>query len=313
MTEPSTIVDINYNDKIYDRSGIPEDYHCDCDYCRKNFLGEIFHTPSGNHYTQFTRRKYYASNKETKATHIAPGHWVGYRYAIQKFTKEGDYVLDPTIGTGTAVVEAINNGRNGTGIELEYDHITRATIQKQYDDNRATGKGSVISGDARECETLLKDNGFEQQSFNLILNGTPYPVLGANQSDAPERGINKGQKKEEDMIFYKHMKNVGVLKGQKYWDTVNDIYKSTLKFLKPGGKFVTIIKDPTQKKKGYLLHKMITDMVLENNPDMKYYGSFIHKHLPYTYFMRTYPKRYPEVRLPYYQTGIVLEKSLQSN
>ena len=40
-----------------------------------------------------------------------------------------------------------------------------------------------------------------------------------------------------------------------------------------------------------------------NNPDMKYYGSFIHKHLPYTYFMRTYPKRYPEVRLPYYQNG----------
>jgi len=34
----------------------------------------------------------------------------------------------------------------------------------------------------------------------------------------------------------------------------------------------------------------------------------LHKHIPPTLFMSTYSKRFPEVKIPIYQTGIVLEK-----
>jgi len=101
--------------------------------------------------------------------------------------------------------------------------------------------------------------------------------------------------------------NVGVLKGEVYWNTIIDIYTAAIKKLKPGGKFITLIKDPTQRKQGYLLHKMVADRLLESNP-VEYYGTFIHRHLPQTLFMNTYPKRYPEVRLPLYQTGTILTK-----
>jgi hypothetical protein len=309
VTKYDTIKEVGITDKLYDRKEIPKDYHCDCNLCRDNFLGEIFHTPTSQYYTQSTRSKYYFPDEKPEGgfdKHICPGHWSGYRYAIQKFTNPGDTILDPTVGTGTAVVEAINHGRNAIGIELEFSEITKRTIQVQYDRGTATGNGTILEGDARDLHELLHNKGFlGNEMFDMIINGTPYPVLGGGQSDAPERGYTS--KGKGATIQYGKSKNVGVLKGQKYWDTITDIYISAIEKLKPGGKFITLIKDPTQNKEAYLLHKMIADRLLEHAP-MKYYGTFIHRHLPQTLFMNTYPKRYPEVRLPLYQTGTILEK-----
>jgi N4-gp56 family major capsid protein len=53
---------------------------------------------------------------------------------------------------------------------------------------------------------------------------------------------------------------------------------------------------------------MIANEVLENNPDVEYHGLYLHRHIPETMFMRTYPKMYPGVPVPSYQAGIVLRK-----
>ncbi len=300
---------------IYWRDEIPEDYHGK-DVIIGKWLGELFHTLTDQYYTQSTRSQYYFPDVKPEGgfdKHICPGHWQGYRWAIQNFTNPGDMVLDPTCGTGTAVVESINHGRNAIGIELEFSEITKRTIQTQYD--RADkignvvplGNGTIINGDARDLNELLHEKGFiGEEIFDLVINGTPYPVLGSAQSDAPERGYTSAGKGAS--ITYGKSKNVGVLKGQKYWDTVLAIYTSAINKLKPGGKFITIIKDPTQNKKPYLLHKMIADMLIEHLP-VKPYGTFVHKHLPYTLFMNTYPKQHPDAQqIPLYQTGTVLEK-----
>jgi hypothetical protein len=63
-----------------------------------------------------------------------------------------------------------------------------------------------------------------------------------------------------------------------------------------------------QNKKPYLLSSMITNEVLANNPEVEYYGLYMHRHVPETMFMRTYPKMFPDVPLPAYQAGIVLRK-----
>lgn len=304
--EFETIVEVGHNDTIYDRSDIPEDYHCTCHFCTDNFVGEIYYTPEDKYYTQATRNRYYIDkDSDFQDKHICPGHWSGYRYAIQKFTRPGDWILDPTVGTGTAVVESINNGRHAIGIELEFSEITKRTVALQYTKGRALGKGKIVQGDARNCESILQERGFKKNSFDMIINGTPYPVLGGRQSDSPARSSPKSKGVKE--IFYENDQNVGVLSGERYWDTINHIYNSAIEYLRPGGKFITIIKDPTQKKAPYLLHKLVTEQVLANNP-VKYYGSFVHRHLPYTLFMRSYKKMYPEVALPLYQTGIILEK-----
>jgi hypothetical protein len=84
-----------------------------------------------------------------------------------------------------------------------------------------------------------------------------------------------------------------------YWDT--------LPYLRPGGYFVILIKDMIQNKQPYLLHKMVIDRVLEKD-SLEYFGSYVHSHFPKTLHMLTYPKRFPDVKIPLYQTGIVLRK-----
>ena len=308
MAGESTIKDVGIFEKLHHRMSIPDDYHGK-DIIIGDWLGEVYHTPTDQYYTQSTRTRYYFPEVKPEGgfdKHICPGHWSGYRWAIQQFTKEGDTILDPTVGTGTAVVEAINHRRNAIGIELEFSEITRRTIQTQYDRANEVGsvvplgKGTIIEGDARDLDDHVGD-----QMFDMIINGTPYPVLGGGQSDAPERGYTSAGRGAT--IQYQKDKNVGVLKGQVYWDTILAIYSAAINKLKPGGKFITLIKDPTQNKEPYLLHKMVADMLMENLP-VKPYGTFVHRHLPQTLFMNTYPKRYPEVNLPLYQTGTVLEK-----
>lgn len=291
--------------------GIPEDYHCECEYCVTNYLGEIYSNTQDKYYSQRARNHYYyKDNAQGKAdkdnTHICPGHWSGYRHAVHTFSKEGDWVFDPTVGTGTSIIEAINSGRNGVGIELEYPHITENHINVQIENGTAKGISKVIQGDARNTEALLLANGFEHGQFALIMNGTPYPKFGGKSSDAPERGM--GAKGAERLIDYENVLSMGILKGDEYWNTITKMYNDSSKFLKVGGKLVIIIKDMVNAKKAYLLHKFVVDRVLATDNTMKLHGMYMHKHLPATMFMSTYNKRFPEVKIPLYQTAIVLEK-----
>jgi hypothetical protein len=187
-------------------------------------------------------------------------------------------------------------------------------VKVQRDRGTATGNAHVIKGDARDMLTLLNNHGhIGKEIFDLVVTGSPYPVLGGRQADAPERGTfthidGKFTKLDINDVHYQNDKSMGILKGTAYWELIADVYSKAISLLKPGGKFITIIKDPTQKKEPYLLHKMISELVMDVAP-VKYHGTFIHKHLPYTLFMNTYPKQYPEAKLiPLYQTGVVLEK-----
>ena len=56
--------------------------------------------------------------KEEKE-HIAKTPLHIARWAIQNYTNEDDWVLDPTMGAGTTAVEAIILKRNSVGIEIE--------------------------------------------------------------------------------------------------------------------------------------------------------------------------------------------------
>tara|TARA_Y100000310_G_scaffold330015_1_gene400913 strand:+ start:277 stop:1212 length:936 start_codon:yes stop_codon:yes gene_type:complete len=288
-------------------NGVPEDYHCDC--YLDNYLGEIYNTKLDKYYSQRARNNYY---NPKAGTHIAPGHFLGYRWAIQNFTDKGDWVFDPTVGTGTAIVESINNGRNGAGIELEFPDITKANIDYQFerDHDLPSGKYFFTQGNAKNVSSILRKGNFKDESIQLIINGTPYPTLGSVSSDAPERKNFKsdgsiGMNKTFD---YSIEDNFGKKKGQEYWDLIREMYLGCIPFMKVGGKMVILIKDMIRNKEPYLLHKMIIDEILDSTDKLKYYGTYLHKHIPATLFMSTYSKRFPEVKIPIYQTGIVLEK-----
>ena len=293
------------NDRVLTRPDRPEDYHCTCNLC-SNFLGEIYDTENDKYYSNRIRKGYYV---DSAGEHLDVGQVIGYRYAVQNFCPEFGFVFDPTVGSGTAIVEAINNGANAVGIELEYPDIADKNVDAQYSDqwNLFQGIGVVIPGNALYTDSLLESRLYTKPWFDLIVNGTPYPTKGGKSSDAPERD-NFG--KEKICTFdYEHPDNIGKAKeGGEWEDLIRTMYNQSLEYLKPGGYFIIIIKDLMRDKKPYLLHKVIADIVLEDNLGLEPHGYFLHKHVPTTMFMNTYPKRYPEIKIPMYQTGIVLKK-----
>ncbi|MEW6379007.1 MAG: site-specific DNA-methyltransferase [bacterium] len=52
---------------------------------------------------------------------------------VLSLTNEGDWVFDPFLGTGTAVIAAIRHGRRGAGAEIvpNYAHLARQRIQQE--------------------------------------------------------------------------------------------------------------------------------------------------------------------------------------
>jgi len=302
MAESKHLNQLGVSDGIQFKTEVPGDYHCNCEYCnRDKFKGEIFNLDMGKYYSNKIRKHYYL---DKAGDHLDVGHFIGYRWAIQNLCPEGGIVFDPTVGSGTAIVEAINNGRNGIGIELEYPEIA----QKSIDHQKSKMLGNLIQGDARDTTKLLLKNGYAKESFDLIINGTPYPSNGALSSDAPQRQ-RMGDSSDRDRTFnYNHERNMGLIRGSEWQETIRDMYNQSIEFLKPGGLFVIIIKDMIRKKVVYNLHKEIIDLVLEDNFGMDYEGFFLHKHIPTTMFINTYPKRYPGVVIPLYQTGIILKK-----
>ena len=79
----------------------------------------------GHGHSRLERRKYYDKAEGGKGGHIAKTPLHVARWAIQQYSKPGDWVLDPTIGAGTTAVEAITQGRNVAGMEIEYGEVGR--------------------------------------------------------------------------------------------------------------------------------------------------------------------------------------------
>lgn len=268
----------------------PKDYHCKCEYCRGKFYGEMYDVVADKYYSNHARKKYLPSLKDTRFVHNNPGQFVGYRFAIQNFTVKGDIVFDPTVGTGTAVFESENNGRIGIGVELEFPETAKYLCED---------RGTIISGNTLDLDpsTFL-----EKESIQLLINGTPYPIIGGNMSSDAHTA-----RSETSYGDYRNDNNIGKWKIEEFRKRVHEIYTKYIPYIKPGGYLILLIKDPCNNKNIVNLHKIIADSILENNVDMEYNGYFVHRHIPTTFFMNTYEKQTGVVP-PMHQTGVVLRK-----
>ena len=281
--------------KIYFEPGSPpEDYHEDQGATfYKNYIGQL-KSPHGKYYSSLARKKYY--HPEERKKHLAVGHWVGYRFAIQRYTKENDWVLDPTCGSGTALVESYNNRRNSCGVELEFKDVAENNL-----------RFSSQMAPQSEIHWHLHEGTFYKSSidkkFKLVINGPPYPILrGSNlSSDVHESTWERD-------VRYHNESNLGMLKDSpEYWDSISKMYSKCRELMHDDGFLCTIIKDPTQDKKYYPLSQKFCNLL--DSIGFRHIESFLHKHIPSTLFMHTYPKKFPDVKIPLYQTGMVYEKT----
>jgi hypothetical protein len=281
----------------------PDNYHCDCEFCKKS-IGEL-RPPGGGYYSRLERREYYDSSVESgvksEKAHIAKTPLHIARWAIQTYSEPGDWILDPTIGAGTTAVEAITQGRNAAGMELQYSAALKANLKK----NKREGVRTEIRvGDARRISSFLDDLGVE---FSLVVNNPPYSGDEHAKAGKGKKGDGGDGPKMETATYKDNLPNLAFLKeGSEYFDTMAAIYTDCVEHLKTGGHFVTGIKDMMRAKKPFCLHadfcKLLTERV-----GLEFVGTAFLKHYPTTLFLNTYFKFYG-VHPPYYQTINVFRK-----
>ncbi len=97
------------------------------------------------------------------------GNWSPFvpRNIILRYSKQGDLILDPFIGSGTTLVEAKLLGRNAIGIDINPSAIELTKKHLQFKCGNP-GKIAVRKGDARNL------NGILDESIDLIAAHPPY-------------------------------------------------------------------------------------------------------------------------------------------
>jgi len=280
----------NISEKInIEKTEIPEDYHCDCKYCQK-FLG-VLKRKDGSYYSKLERRRYYDVDEQ----HLAKTPLHGNRWCIQEFSKEDEWIFDPTIGTGTTAVEALRNNRKAAGIEIEEKYFD--VINKNLKINNPYHQvQKVFNEDARNT-TLCLEKISKKPFIQLVMNNPPYSG-DFNQPGFGKQG-ERYSNKNQSLAYLKE--------GEEYYRLLKSIYQQAINFLKQEGYFCIMVKDMVRNKKPYLLHKYLAEVLEELG--LKYQGMALLPHWPPTLFMNTYQKQYPEVKkIPLYQTIIIFKK-----
>ena len=151
-----------------------------------NLPNQSIEKQRGNNYTKKSR-------KHPAKLYVPIATW-----AIEKYTKEGDWVLDPMAGIGTVPVEAGWLGRSATGIEYEKEwfdemHKNLRKIPRLHGLIRL----NEYLGDCKYMIPLIQQY---EGPYDLILFSPPYgPLLTSAKHDEGVHAVKLLQKIRDEV------------------------------------------------------------------------------------------------------------------
>ncbi len=116
--------------------------------------------------------------RETAGAHLA-WYWGNFipqipHQLMRRYTKKGDWVLDPFLGSGTTLIECRGLGRNGIGVELNREVAGEAVKLIAEQSNPHSIETRVVTGDSRTLDlgpTLVEAGARQVQ---LLIMHPPY-------------------------------------------------------------------------------------------------------------------------------------------
>lgn len=90
-----------------------------------------------------------------------------------RYTKKGDWILDPFMGSGTSLIEAQRLGRNSVGIELQ-ESVAKEAFQRITAEKSDLCHGRVCVDDSRTADIskIMKKENIDK--FQFIIFHPPY-------------------------------------------------------------------------------------------------------------------------------------------
>jgi DNA modification methylase len=171
--------------------------------------------------------------------HPAPFLVEDVKKLILLFTKKGDKVLDPFMGSGTTILASVSEQRKGIGIDLnkEYIKLAKKRLKKIKADSK---KIKIINGDSlKKIKTL--------DPIDYCVTSPPYHNILKNKGN----GIrHDGNQKRQGVEYYSDDdKDVGNKETYaSYVESVKEIMSEIYKKLKIKKYCTIIISDFTVEK-----------------------------------------------------------------
>lgn len=104
---------------------------------------------------------------------------------FSRYTKKGDWVLDPFMGSGTSLIEAQRLGRNSIGIELQ-ENVVNEAVSRIQTESQNDCVAKVYTGDSRtiQIEKILDSIGIKKYQF-VIMHPPYWDIIkfSDNQND----------------------------------------------------------------------------------------------------------------------------------
>ncbi len=137
-----------------------------------------------------------------------------------RYTKKGDWVLDPFLGSGTTLIECRRLGRNGVGIELnpEVANCAAELVHKQKTGRQI--RTEIVTGDARTIDAQAELEGVGVKQAQLLIMHPPYhDIISFSESD---RDLSNAASTDEFLtMFGAVLDNIGpVLERGRYFALV---------------------------------------------------------------------------------------------
>jgi DNA modification methylase len=203
-------------------------------YNPKNKLNDL----TGKEWIKFTKSWFIHSPKsrtETEMLHPAKFPESLAEEFIAFFTKKGQWVLDPFLGTGSTLLAAASLKRNSVGVELneKYYKIAVERMEKYHRDVEAV----PLLGSSKELKKILKKNGFEKIRFDYVLTSPPY----WNQLKRNYIRQSKRKSKGLDTVYSNDVRDIGNIDDyEEFLRNQAEIFDEVYDVVKEGG-YLTII------------------------------------------------------------------------
>jgi DNA modification methylase len=180
---------------------------------------------------------------------------------IEFFTKRGQFVLDPMVGSGSTLVAALRSGRHSYGIELNptYANMGQAVLQ---DERLTLGEeasgmiAEIITADAAHLPEIVAE--YHIPPIDYVLTSPPYwDMLHAAGSETQKK---RRLSPRLDVVYSDHPDDLGNLSD--YGEFLNKlvvIYQGLKPYLKDSAYITIIVKNV---KKGGKVYPLAWDLAL---------------------------------------------------
>lgn len=88
---------------------------------------------------------------------------------FSRYTKAGDWILDPFMGSGTSIIEAQRMGRNSIGIDLQKSVVEEAQFRINTEKrNDCSTRLFIGDSSSLNIRTLLSESGVDELQFVIL-------------------------------------------------------------------------------------------------------------------------------------------------